>query len=262
VGAASGADALLLPRDSPVHRLPAHAKLVAVVLFAVTVVATGASAAWAFAAYAALLAGVVALARLPAGTLARRMLVEVPFVVFALLLPFVATGPRVDVLGVPVSADGLVGAGLLLAKATLGTLAAVVLAATTPAGDLLAGLARLRVPPPLVAITAFMVRYAAVVADDVRRMRLARLARGGRGVAAGGFRAVAAATGTLFVRSYERGERVHLAMLARGSTGVLPLRGRAARPGEWAAAAALPAAALAALAAVSLAGAAAGAASS
>jgi len=33
---------------------------------------------------------------------------------------------------------------------------------------------------------------------------------------------VARSAGALFIRSYERGERVHLAMLSRGYTGVLP----------------------------------------
>ena len=34
--------------------------------------------------------------------------------------------------------------------------------------------------------------------------------------------ALARSLGALFIRSYERGERVHLAMLSRGYTGVLP----------------------------------------
>jgi cobalt/nickel transport system permease protein len=52
------------------------------------------------------------------------------------------------------------------------------------------------------------------------------------------------AAGTLFVRCYERGERVHLAMLARGYTGAMPGRTTAsAAPRSWAAASALPLAA-------------------
>ncbi|HRE03653.1 MAG TPA: CbiQ family ECF transporter T component, partial [Ilumatobacteraceae bacterium] len=35
-------------------------------------------------------------------------------------------------------------------------------------------------------------------------------------------RPIAASLGTLFVRSYEHGERVHLAMLSRGFTGSMP----------------------------------------
>jgi cobalt/nickel transport system permease protein len=34
--------------------------------------------------------------------------------------------------------------------------------------------------------------------------------------------AIASTAGTLFVRSYERGERVHLAMMSRGYAGSMP----------------------------------------
>jgi cobalt/nickel transport system permease protein len=80
-----------------------------------------------------------------------------------------------------------------------------------------------------------------VVADDLRRMRIARASRGEVGAGAR-LTAVAAGAGTLFVRSYERGERVHHAMLARGYTGRLPAAGgTAATPGQWLTAALLPA---------------------
>ena len=83
---------LHLPGSSPVHRLPAHTKLVAVLAFVVVVVSTPREAVWAFAGYALLLAAVARAARVPAGFALRRMAVEVPFVAFALLLPFVARG--------------------------------------------------------------------------------------------------------------------------------------------------------------------------
>ena len=59
-----------------------------------------------------------------------------------------------------------------------------------------------------------------------------------------------AGAGTLFVRSYERGERVHLAMLARGYDGSMPAlhAGSTAGVGPWVAALAVPALAALALA--------------
>jgi cobalt/nickel transport system permease protein len=64
-----------------------------------------------------------------------------------------------------------------------------------------------------------------------------------------GWRTLGHAAGALFVRCYERGERVHLAMLARGYTGTMPAReGAAAGPRAWATAFALPVAAGAVLA--------------
>lgn len=244
-----GMDGLLVTTDSPVHRLPSHAKILALVAFALVVVSTPPGSWWAFAAYGALLAGVIGVARVPGAVVVRRLVVETPFVVFALMLPLVATGPRVEIGPVSLAEEGLVGGGTLLAKATLGVAAAIVLAATTTVRDLLAGLDRLRLPRTLVAILSFMLRYASVVADDLRRMRIARESRGAVAGRLGDLRAVAAGVGTLFVRSYERGERVHLAMLARGYTGrVPPLAGSSARPAQWVASAALPGAALLVLA--------------
>jgi hypothetical protein len=59
----------------------------------------------------------------------------------------------------------------------------------------------------VVTILAFMVRYASVVADDLHRMQVARESRGSSGSRLGHVRAVAAGAGTLFVRTYGRGER-------------------------------------------------------
>jgi cobalt/nickel transport system permease protein len=198
------------------------------------VVATPSSAFWAFALYAAMLVGAVVLAKLPGATVVRRLAVETPFLVFALLLPFVATGPRVDVLGVSLSESGVLGSWNVLAKGTLGVLAAIVLSASTAPRELLAGLERLRLPSTLVAILSFMVRYLSVVSGDLQRMRIARESRGYTGGRAGHLKAVAAGAGALFVRSFERGERVHLAMQARGYTGTMPVLSRTgAARAQW-----------------------------
>ncbi len=207
---------------SAVHRAPAHLKLVALVGFMLVVVATPAAAWPVFAAYAVGLLAVVALSRVPPGYLARRMVVEVPFVIFALLLPFVATGPRTQLLGLTLSEAGLAAAGVLLAKATLGVLAALTLAATTEPDDLLRGLQRLKLPDLLVQIMGFMIRYLDVVGGELARMTTAMRSRGCDPRSPRHWPALARAMGALFIRSYERGERVHLAMLSRGYTGRLP----------------------------------------
>jgi cobalt/nickel transport system permease protein len=53
----------------------------------------------------------------------------------------------------------------------------------------------------------------------MRRMRIARESRGFSGGSLRSWPVVARSAGALFIRSYERGERVHLAMLARGYEG-------------------------------------------
>lgn len=237
-------DTLLHRTDSPIHRLPAQVKLVALVGFVVVVVMTPVAAWPAFVGYAVLVGALVALARLPLRLVARRMSVELPFVLFALLLPFVAHGEQVDVLGVSVSATGLVGAALMLTKATIGVVAAIVLAATTQTRELLVGLGRLRLPQVMIAILGFALRYISIAQDDLARAERARLARGGALGRGAHLRSVAGCAGATFVRTYERGERVHQAMLARGLTGPMPaLAGTTATGADWLRALALPSAA-------------------
>ncbi len=216
---------------SPVHRMPAHLKVLALLGFVLVVVATPTHGPtwWAFAGYLGVLVSVVALSRVPPTYLVRRMVVEVPFVVFAVLMPFISDGPRTDVLGIEVSQPGLTAGLALLVKGTLGVLASLTLAATTEPRHLLAGLERLRVPSMLVQIMGFMIRYLDVVTDEMARMRVARESRGFDARNVRHWPILARSAGALFIRSYERGERVHLAMLARGYTGTLPRTDEPAR---------------------------------
>jgi cobalt/nickel transport system permease protein len=154
--------------------------------------------------------------------LGKRMVVEVPFVLFALLVPFVGHGPQVEVLGLTVSEPGLVAAAGLLAKGTLGVLASLTLAATTEPDDILRGLQRLRMPDQIVQIMGLMIRYLDVVTGEMGRMLTAMRSRGCDPRSPRHWPALAKALGALFIRSYERGERIHLAMLSRGYTGTLP----------------------------------------
>jgi cobalt/nickel transport system permease protein len=207
---------------SPLHRAPAHLKVLALLAFVITVVATPKDWFAAYAVYLLVVLGVIAVSTVPPTYILKRMVVEVPFVVFAVLMPFIATGPRTEFLGLTVSAAGLMSAWALLAKGTLGVLASLTLAATTEPHDLLAGLERLRLPHQLVQIMGFMVRYLDVVTDEMRRMRIARESRGFTARNPKHWPVIARSAGALFIRSYERGERVHLAMVARGYTGRMP----------------------------------------
>ncbi|MET8294911.1 cobalt ECF transporter T component CbiQ [Streptomyces sp. NPDC005180] len=231
---------------SPVHGLPPHCKIAATVAFVVVVVSTPREAMWAFGLYAVLLAAVAVAARIPAGFLLRRLLIEVPFVLFAVLMPFVSQGERVDVLGMSLSVSGLWGAWNVLAKGTLGVAASVLLASTTELRALLLGLQRLKLPPLLVQIASFMIRYGDVITDELRRMSIARRSRGfeARGIQHWGV--LAKTGGALFIRSYERGERVYLAMVSRGYAGSMPvIDDVTATRAQWAYAAVLPVTALA-----------------
>lgn len=235
-------------RQSPIHAVPAHVKLVAVVSFVLVVVATPGTWYAAFAAYLVILVGLATAAHLTIGFVLPRMAVEIPFVVFALLLPFVAQGPEIDFLGITVAEAGLLAGTALLMKATLSVIASIVFAATTSPREMVRGLERLRLPQILVQILTFMLRYLDVVGGELRRMRIARESRAFTARHLGHLRVLGQAAGSLFIRSYERGERVHLAMLSRGYTGRLPVtEHRPVAASTWLGALAVPGAALAVL---------------
>ncbi|MEV4352053.1 cobalt ECF transporter T component CbiQ [Actinoplanes sp. NPDC049596] len=234
---------LHLLRESPVHRLAPEVKIVAVLLFTIIVVITPRTEFWAFGGYLVLLAGVAVAARVPALWLAKRATIELPFVLLAVALPLFGQGERITWLGLSLSVDGLHGAWNIFAKGTLGVLASLLLAATTTMRDLILGLDRLHCPTVFTQIATFMLRYLDVLADDARRMRIARLARGYDPRFLWQVKAFAVSVGALFLRAYERGERVYLAMVARGYQGRLPrLDDDRAPTAQWLAASALPAA--------------------
>ena len=210
---------------SPVHRAPAHLKVLALLGFMLVVVATPRQAYPAFALGPPSCWASSLLSRVPLRYLLPRMVVEVPFVVFAVLMPFIAHGPRTEVLGVSVSEPGLVAGVALLIKGTIGVLASLTLAATTEPQDLLRGLQRLRTPDLVVQIMGFMIRYLDVVTAELGRMMTALRSRGCDPRSPRHWPVLARSLGALFIRSYERGERVHLAMLSRGYDGRLPQSG-------------------------------------
>jgi cobalt/nickel transport system permease protein len=113
-------------------------------------------------------------------------------------------------------------AASILIKNALALLAMLVLAGTTPFPTLLVALRRLGVPPILVATLQFMDRYRHVLLDELDRMAIARRARTFRRRRALPWSLLGGLIGMLFLRTFERAERVHGAMLARGWSGTLP----------------------------------------
>ncbi|MFD6452200.1 cobalt ECF transporter T component CbiQ [Nocardia sp. NPDC060220] len=213
---------LYLAGNSPAHRAPTEVKIVCVVVAVFAVVATPRELLWPFACYAL---GLVALWRwwgIGLRWIGPRLLIELPFVVLAILLPFAAGEPRTDIFGLSLSVTGLYAAWGIIAKGTIGVGISLTLAATTSVRSLPEGLTRLHVPGTIVMIVVLMLRYVDVLVAEAARMRLARISRGDDPHTLRQAGATARGAGTLFLRSYERGERVHLAMLSRGFDGTVP----------------------------------------
>lgn len=212
--------------STPVHRLDARAKILGLIGFVVIVVTTPPEAVWAFVLYAVVLAFVAGLARLSPVTLAKRALVVVPFVIMvAVFLPFFHQDgdPVFSLGGARVTDQGLLVLWNVLAKALLGVLSMVVLGLTTTFSELVTGFERLHTPKVLVLTVSFMHRYGYLFLEESRRMQRAMASRDFRARWLGNVPTLGRMLGSLFLRSYSRGERVYVAMVSRGYEGSIRL---------------------------------------
>jgi cobalt/nickel transport system permease protein len=208
---------------SPVHRLDPRAKLLGLAGVTLVAVSTPLRAWPAFVACALALAAVAVVGRVGPRVLWSRARVVLPLVLFVgVFVPFVRGGDRVSLGVFSVSEAGLATFAAVSVKASIGTLSAVLLGATTAFPDVLHGLERMRAPRLLVLIAGFMYRYLFVIVDETRRMRTALAARAYRPRHALQAAAIGRVVIAMFLRTYDRGERVYVAMLARGYGGTMP----------------------------------------
>jgi cobalt/nickel transport system permease protein len=163
--------------------------------------------------------------------LSRAAVIALPFTLAAFPLIFtvqeqIITTIHLGPLDLSVSAEGIRRFLTIVIGSWLSVQVALLLAFTTPFHDLVDGLGALRLPRILVSIISFMYRYLAVLADEGSRMMRARDSRSAAGPAGSGGGSIrwrAAVTGrmvgSLFLRAYERSERIYAAMQARGFEG-------------------------------------------
>lgn len=212
---------------SHVHALDPRAKTVAFVGISVIAVSTPPSQWPVYLLCGIALGAVIAIARIPIRELWRRTRwVLPPVLAVAVLIPIARVGGESWALGpLTIHAAGLQVFAGVASKAAIGSVAAALLAMTTGLPQLLQGLERMRVPPLLVMTAGFMYRYLFVIADEVKRMRAGLTARGYRPRNALQAAALGRLTSAMFLRTHARGERVHLAMRARGYQGRMPQTG-------------------------------------
>jgi cobalt/nickel transport system permease protein len=198
----------------PLHKLDARAKLIGAVAFITAVVATPVGAWRTLGALGLVLAFLVGLAGVAIRELLHRWVVFFVLVGFVAIMVAPAHPARVS--------HGLVVvAATILIKNSLALFTIVVLASVTPFPRLLEALRRLGVPPVLVTTLQFMDRYRHVLADELGRMARARRARTFDRRRNLSWTLLSGLIGILFLRTFERAERVHSAMIARGWTGEL-----------------------------------------
>lgn len=200
--------------DGPLHRLDPRVKLVATLAYVIAVVATPIGWWRPLAAEGLLLAFVVGLSGAPVRELVRRWLG------FLVLVGFLAwmvaqSHPQRAELGVAAVVLAIV------AKNSLAFLGMLTLVNVTPFRKVLGAMRRLGMPPALVATLQFMYRYLHVLTEELDRMVKARRSRTFRRSGRLDWGLLTGLIGILFLRAFERGERVHAAMLARGWDGTI-----------------------------------------
>ncbi len=218
-------------RDSPVHALDARVKLLLTLALVLALALIPAGRWSAMIAIAALLWWAVLRSAVGPGLILRRAFIAAPFALAALTL--VVTRPGAPLLRLPlgpltltVTDAGLVAFASVILKTWLSVQAALLLMATSRFTEVLGALRSLGLPAVLVAMLGFAYRYLFVLVDEAERLLRARDSRAAAlpGRRAGGpiaWRAgvLEGMVGTLFVRAYERSERIHAAMLSRSYTG-------------------------------------------
>lgn len=208
--------------DGFLHRRDARVKIVAVAALLVALNILRAPPWYVPAAAATVLVGATTVARLPLFYVFRRAALVLPFaLVVGIFLPFTTEGKtfltfNFGGLEATITYAGVNLYAILIVKAYLSLASVTLLLATTPFSSLTRALAWFRVPAFFLALLSFTYRYIFVFVDELERLRRAWTARyfGRRRLAQ--FLTLGPAVGALFVRSYERAERIWAAMLSRG----------------------------------------------
>lgn len=218
---------------SPVHTLDSRVKLVLALAYILTAALTPPAAWPVYILLFSIILSVEILSGLGVGFVLKRTVFALPFVLAALPVIFTVGGRALFSLSIGSwtltgYAEGLERFVSVALKSWLSVQATIVLAASTPFPDLLKAMRAIRLPPLLVAIFGLMWRYLFVLVDEALRLMRARASRSGviagssrkaGGSVAWRARVAGGMAGNLFLRSFDRSERIYMAMLSRGYDG-------------------------------------------
>ena len=220
--------------SSQIHKLDPRVKVVFTLLFIVSNVLLPDGSWLAFLAAWVVLLATNRTAHFRFGYLFKRSFIALPFALAAVAIIFTQPGAPLaswtwGSRTITVSDAGVVRFVSIVIRSWLSVQAAILLTATTQFPDLMHALRHLKVPAILISIISFMYRYLFVLVDEALRLLRAREARSARLVNDGKHggtvlwraKVTGSMAGQLFVRSFERSDKVYNAMLARGYRGQL-----------------------------------------
>lgn len=209
-------------QTTPWNSLAPRTRLLCTLLgvFAIALTPNGRWLTWAV--YGLSVLGVILLSRVTLPVLLKRVAVEFAFIGTVLLGTLFRSGGEVIWSWglLQITTEGLTVLGSVTLKALLSLLMVNVLTLTTSIPALLNALVALRTPPLLVAIMASMYRYISVLLGEFNAMRRAAASRNLMGSNRWQRLVIGNMIGALFIRTYERGDRVYQAMLSRGYQGI------------------------------------------
>ncbi len=208
---------------SPIHRLDPRIKILSFFILIVAIVLTPPTEYIKFALYLSVITVMVFVSKIPLSFILKRSLVVIPFVlVVAVFAPFISSNNvsgSVNLVGPATETYGLIVFWNVFIKSWLSVLTVILLSCSTKFPMMLKGLTRLRIPSILIMLLSFLYRFAFVFSDEI-----SGTIRGYRARSFGkkhSLKVLGNALGSLFVRSYERGERIYQAMVSRGFDGEL-----------------------------------------
>ncbi len=195
--------------DSPLHILEPRTKLLAFAALIIAVLSIPMGSGSLFFVYFFATAILMGISQIPLGYIVGRTLVILPFIVLAsLAVPW----------------KGYAGLGILFVRAILCLMLLILLTNTTRFVELLRGLRKFGCPQILVMNLGFLYRYLFVLTEEAMRMKQARdCRRVEKAPVRGELKLLSSMLGTLLIRSFERAERMHAAMLSRGYAGDFPV---------------------------------------
>lgn len=212
-------------QTTPWHSLAPRTRLLCMLLSVFAIALTPNGHWWTWAIYGSGVLTVIVLSRVTLLALLKRVAVEFAFVGVVLLgTLFRSGGDEIWSWGpLQITTVGLTVLGSVTFKTLLSLLMVNVLILTTSIPALLHALVELRTPSLLVAIMASMYRYISVLTGEFSAMRRAAASRNLIGSNRWQRLVIGNMIGSLFIRTYERGDRVYQAMLSRGYQGIPPV---------------------------------------
>jgi len=199
--------------------LDARVKLLVSLCFAISAVAIPFGAWGLFTLHAIMLVCMIALSGVPVGMVLSRLSVVLPLLlliaVSTLFMVRAETVPDGGLFISSISSTPLARVGSITLRALCAVTSIVLLTTTTPSRDLLKAVEQLRFPRLLVMVASMTWRYMIVLMEEARSIRRAVVSRGFRANWIWQAGTIGRMIGALFLRSVERSERVHQAMLSR-----------------------------------------------